>query len=132
RMVEHARRLIERFGIKISSPSTMVGTLSGGNLQKIVVARELDYDSPILIAEQPTRGVDVGAIEAIHRELTSYRDRGGAVLLISAELSEIQSLASRILVMFEGRIVAELDGADATETKLGFLMAGGQQAVETS
>lgn len=131
RMVEHAQRLIERFRIKISSPSTAVGTLSGGNLQKIVVARELDYDSPVLIAEQPTRGVDVGAIEAIHRELTAYRDRGGAVLLISAELSEIQSLSGRILVMFEGRIVADLDAKDVSESQLGYLMAGGEEVVET-
>src|SRR5690625_1245591 len=100
-------------------------------MQKIVGARELDYDSPILIAEQPTRGVDVGAIEAIHRELTAYRDRGGAVLLISAELSEIQSLSGRILVMFEGRIVADLDAKDVTETQLGYLMAGGEEVVPT-
>lgn len=132
RMVRHARRLIERFRIKIASPATAVGTLSGGNLQKIVVARELDYDSSVLIAEQPTRGVDVGAIEAIHRELTTYRDRGGAVLLISAELSEIQSLSGRILVMFEGRIVADLDARDVTEKQLGYLMAGGEQAVAAS
>lgn len=128
RMVAQARRLIERFRIKITGPSTAVGTLSGGNLQKIVVARELDYDAPLLVAEQPTRGVDVGAIEAIHGELTAYRDRGRAVLLVSAELSEIMSLSGRILVMFEGRIVAELDAADATEATLGLLMAGGTLA----
>ncbi len=125
RMVDHAARLIDRFRIKIASPATAVGTLSGGNLQKIVVARELDYDAPLLIAEQPTRGVDIGAIESIHREITAYRDRGRAVLLISAELSEIMSLSGRILVMFEGRIVAELDAATATEADLGLLMAGG-------
>lgn len=123
-MLEHATRLIKRFSIKIASPSTLVGTLSGGNLQKVVVARELDYGSPLLIAEQPTRGVDIGAIEAIHRELCEYRDNGGALLLISAELSEIMSLSSRILVMFEGRIVAELPQADATEALLGLYMAG--------
>src|SRR5690625_5323441 len=99
-------------------------------MQKIVGARELDYDSPILIAEQPTRGVDVGAIEAIHRELTAYRDRGGAVLLISAELSEIQSLSGRVLVMFEGRSVADLDSRDGRESQLGFLTAGGERAAE--
>lgn len=125
RMVEHANRLIKRFRIRIASPATMVGTLSGGNLQKIVVAREMDHDSPLLIAEQPTRGVDVGAIEAIHKEIAAYRDRGRAVLLISAELSEIMSLSGRIIVMFEGRVVAELDAADATEAGLGHLMAGG-------
>ncbi|UOQ56243.1 ABC transporter ATP-binding protein [Leucobacter allii] len=123
-MAEHAKRLIARFGVKIASPATPVGTLSGGNLQKVVVARELDYGSPVLIAEQPTRGVDIGAIESIHRELCEYRDAGGALLLISAELSEILSLSSRILVMFEGRIVAEVPKAEATEALLGLYMAG--------
>ncbi|RRD60023.1 ABC transporter ATP-binding protein [Leucobacter sp. OH1287] len=124
RLTEHAKRLISRFGVKIASPATPVGTLSGGNLQKVVVAREMDTESPLLIAEQPTRGVDIGAIAAIHRELTEYRDRGGALLLISAELSEIMSLASRILVMFEGRIVVELDRQEATEALIGLYMAG--------
>jgi general nucleoside transport system ATP-binding protein len=110
--------------VKIAGPSTPVGTLSGGNLQKVVVARELDYGSPVLIAEQPTRGVDIGAIESIHRELCEYRDGGGALLLISAELSEILSLSSRILVMFEGRVVAEVPKAEATEALLGLYMAG--------
>ncbi len=123
-MLDHAKRLISRFGVKIASPTTAVGTLSGGNLQKVVVARELDYRSPLLIAEQPTRGVDIGAIESIHRELCEYRDGGGALLLISAELSEIMSLSSRILVMFEGRIVAEVPKAEAAEALLGLYMAG--------
>ena len=123
-MLDHAKRLISRFGVKIATPQTPVGTLSGGNLQKIVVARELDYGSPLLIAEQPTRGVDVGAIESIHRELCEYRDNGGALLLISAELSEIMSLSSRILVMFEGRVTAEVPKAEATEALLGLYMAG--------
>lgn len=123
-MLEHAKRLIGRFGVKIAGPSTPVGTLSGGNLQKVVVARELDYRSPLLIAEQPTRGVDIGAIESIHRELCEYRDAGGALLLISAELSEIMSLSSRILVMFEGRIVAEVPQAEADDALLGLYMAG--------
>lgn len=127
RLVEHAERLISRFGVKIASPATPVGTLSGGNLQKVVVAREMDYESPVLIAEQPTRGVDVGAIESIHRELTEYRDAGGALLLISAELSEIMSLSTRILVMFEGEIVAELPKEHATEQQLGLYMAGQRQ-----
>lgn len=123
-MTEHAKRLIARFGVKIASPTTPVGTLSGGNLQKVVVARELDYRSPVLVVEQPTRGVDIGAIESIHRELCEYRDAGGALLLISAELSEIMSLSGRILVMFEGRIVAEVPRAEADEALLGLYMAG--------
>jgi simple sugar transport system ATP-binding protein len=121
---EHASTLIERFQIKVPGPETLVGTLSGGNLQKVVVAREMSHEAPLLIAEQPTRGVDVGAIEFIHAEITACRDRGGAVLLVSAELSEILSLSGRILVMFEGRIVADLRAAEAEEATLGLLMAG--------
>jgi simple sugar transport system ATP-binding protein len=104
-----------------------VGTLSGGNLQKIVIARELAHDAPVLIAEQPTRGVDVGAIEFIHSELVRERDRGHAILLVSAELSEILALADRILVMYEGRVIATLDRAEANESILGLYMAGGEQ-----
>src|SRR5690625_5080191 len=129
-MLAHAERLISRFRVKITNPATAVGTLSGGNLQKVVVAREFDYDAPVLVTEQPTRGVDIGAIESIHREIAEYRDRGGAVLLISAELSEILSLSGRIAVMFEGRIVAEMPASEATEAKLGHLMAGGSSTAE--
>ena len=120
-----ARGLIERFDIKIASPETAVGTLSGGNLQKIVTARELAHNAPVLIAEQPTRGVDVGAIAFIHGELLEERARGHAILLVSAELSEILTLADRILIMYEGRIVAEFARGAADETTLGFYMAGG-------
>ncbi|HEX5996992.1 MAG TPA: ABC transporter ATP-binding protein [Jiangellales bacterium] len=123
-MEAHARRLIGRFQIKVPGPATLVGALSGGNLQKVVVARELSHNAPLLIAEQPTRGVDIGAVEFIHGEITAYRDRGNAVLLVSAELSEILTLAGRVLVMFEGRIVAELAAAEADEATLGLLMAG--------
>ncbi len=119
-----AESLIERFGIKTPSVSTRVSTLSGGNLQKLVVARELAYDAPLLIAEQPTRGVDIGAIQFIHRQLLDYRDAGGAVLMVSAELSEILALSTRILVMFEGRIVAELDPAAVDEPQIGRYMTG--------
>lgn len=130
-MTSWARALIERYRVKIAGAETAVGTLSGGNLQKIVVARELTFASPVLIAEQPTRGVDIGAIDFVHSRLADYRDQGGAVLLISAELSEILNLSQRILVMFEGRIVAELDAAEATESELGLLMAGGTAGAAT-
>ncbi|MEX1004653.1 MAG: ABC transporter ATP-binding protein [Acidimicrobiia bacterium] len=119
-----ANELVERFNIRTTSISAPVGTLSGGNLQKVVVARELAYEAPLLIAEQPTRGVDIGAIEFIHRQLLDYRDVGGAVLMVSAELSEILALSSRILVMFEGRIVAELDPATVDEREIGRYMTG--------
>jgi simple sugar transport system ATP-binding protein len=123
-MRDRARGLIARFGIKIPGEGTLVGTLSGGNLQKVVVARELDHEAPVLIAEQPTRGVDVGAIEFIHGRLMAERDKGRAVLLVSAELGEILALSDRVLVMYEGRIVADLPGDEATESRLGLLMAG--------
>lgn len=114
--------------MKIPDIATPVSALSGGNLQKIIVARELAHDALLLIAEQPTRGVDIGAIEFIHQQIIDHRDRGGAVLLVSAELSEILNLAGRVLVMFEGKVVAELDPAAATEAELGLLMAGARRA----
>ncbi|GAA2214514.1 ABC transporter ATP-binding protein [Nonomuraea monospora] len=120
----HAERLIGRFGVRIASPGTAVGTLSGGNAQKLVVARELGRPTDFLLAEQPTRGVDIGSIEAIHAELDAYRARGGAVLLISSELSEIRNLCDRVLVMFEGRLTADLRTDDVTDTGLGLLMTG--------
>src|SRR6185503_1497132 len=123
-MTRRARDLIQKFGIRIASERLPVRTLSGGNLQKVVVARELSYSALALIAEQPTRGVDVGAIEFIHGQLIAERDRGCAILLISAELAEIMALSDRILVMYEGRILAEVPGGDADEQMLGLLMAG--------
>ena len=118
------RRLVETFGIKVGSISDPVSTLSGGNLQKVVVAREMEYGTPLLIAEQPTRGLDIGAIEFVHSELVEYRDQGGAALLVSAELSEILALSTRILVMFEGRIVASLDPHRVAEPDIGLYMTG--------
>jgi len=121
---ERGRALIQRFAIRIANERVAVGTLSGGNLQKIVVARELAHEAPALIAEQPTRGLDVGATEHIHAQLVAERDRGRAVLLVSAELSEILGLSDRVLVMFEGRILAEIPQETADEQNVGLLMAG--------
>ncbi|MFV0254243.1 MAG: ABC transporter ATP-binding protein [Beutenbergiaceae bacterium] len=129
-ILEFSHRLIKRFLVKIASPRTPVGTLSGGNLQKVVVAREMTHEADLLIAEQPTRGVDIGAIEFIHNELAAYRDDGRAILLVSAELSEIMSLSTRILVMYEGAIVGEVDAGQATEAGLGLMMAGATQEGE--
>jgi general nucleoside transport system ATP-binding protein len=119
-----ARALIARFAIRIAGEWVKVGTLSGGNLQKVVVARELSHEAPVLIAEQPTRGLDVGATEFVHERLVAERDKGRAVLLVSAELSEILALSDRVLVMFEGRVLAELAGRQADEESVGLLMAG--------
>jgi general nucleoside transport system ATP-binding protein len=119
-----ARELIRRFFIRIANERVAAGTLSGGNLQKIVVARELAHEAEALIAEQPTRGLDVGATEFIHERLIAERDSGRAVLLVSAELSEILALSDRVLVMYEGRIVADLPSEMADEQSVGLLMAG--------
>lgn len=123
-IARHAAVLIDRFAIKVSSPSEPAHNLSGGNLQKIVVARELSHEAPLLIADQPTRGVDVGSIEFIHQQLVNYRSQGKAVLLVSADLNEIMGLSDRILVLYEGRVVGEVPGAGADEQTLGLMMAG--------
>jgi simple sugar transport system ATP-binding protein len=121
-----ARRLIGAFDIRIRSEREPVGQLSGGNLQKLVIARELAHKAPVLIAEQPTRGVDVGAIEFIHAELVAERDRGRAILLVSAELSEILALCDRILVMYRGRVAAQFGREEASEDALGAYMMRGR------
>ena len=118
-----ARNKIEKYDIRPGNPKLKTANLSGGNQQKIVLAREMEQDPGVLIVGQPTRGVDVGAIEFIHKRLIAMRDAGKAVLLISVELDEIRSLSDRILVMFAGRVVGER-GPDATEGELGLLMAG--------
>ncbi|WP_419872246.1 ABC transporter ATP-binding protein [Candidatus Pristimantibacillus sp. PTI5] len=117
---------VARFGIKTGSLATKAQFLSGGNLQKLIVARELAQKTPFLIAAEPTRGVDVGAMEIIHGELLKKRDERGAILLISSELTEILKLSDRILVMYEGQIVGELDADSATEEQISLLMAGGK------
>ncbi|MEI5521583.1 ABC transporter ATP-binding protein [Streptomyces brasiliscabiei] len=122
---DHARRLIERFGVKASSPDVPASALSGGNLQKLLIGRELAHEAPLLLVEQPTRGVDIGAVQNIHDHLVAHRDAGHAVLLVSAELSEIRGLSDRVLVMYEGRVTAVYDKADADEGVLGLAMAGG-------
>ena len=103
---------------------TTAGSLSGGNQQKMVVAREFSRESQLLIAAQPTRGVDVGSIEFIHRRIVAKRDEGVAVLLISAELDEILSLSDRVIVMYQGSVVAEVARAEATREQIGLFMAG--------
>ncbi|MGH9916619.1 MAG: ABC transporter ATP-binding protein, partial [Pyrinomonadaceae bacterium] len=121
-----ARKKIEKYDIRPSDPRLKTANFSGGNQQKIVLAREIERDPGVLIIGQPTRGVDVGAIEFIHKRIIEMRDAGKAVLLVSVELDEIRSLSDRILVMFAGRIVGERD-SDASEGELGLLMAGVEQ-----
>ncbi|MEV4446257.1 ABC transporter ATP-binding protein [Streptomyces mirabilis] len=126
----HARRLVERFGVKAGTPEVPASALSGGNLQKLLIGRELAHEAPLLLVEQPTRGVDIGAIQNIHDELIAYRDAGHAVLLVSAELSEIRGLSDRVLVMYEGRVTATYPKDGADERTLGLAMAGGAAPVE--
>lgn len=118
---------VKQFGIKTGSLDTKAQYLSGGNLQKLIAAREMAQDTPFLVAAEPTRGVDVGAMEVIHRELIRKRDEGGAILLVSSELTEILKCSDRIVVMYEGRIAGELPAKGASEEEISLLMAGGKQ-----
>ena len=127
---EYTEFLIEKFDIRSGQgPITKARSMSGGNQQKAVVARELDRDMPLIIAVQPTRGLDVGAIEFIHKQLVAERDAGKAVLLVSLELEEVMSLSDRILVMYEGEIVGSLDPKQTTVEELGLYMAGAKRNV---
>jgi ABC-type uncharacterized transport system ATPase subunit len=128
RLISRARKLLGEFDVRGGGPQTRASALSGGNQQKVVIAREVGSDPDVLIAAQPTRGLDVGAIEYVHRRLVEVRDEGKAVLLVSLELDEIRSLADRILVIYEGRIVGEY-GPDVSEEELGIAMTGGGREV---
>jgi simple sugar transport system ATP-binding protein len=128
KMLDRAKRLLPEFDVRGGTPTTPAYALSGGNQQKVVLAREIDADPKVLIAAQPTRGLDVGAIEFVHRRLVEQRDAGRAVFLVSLELEEILSLSDRILVIYEGRIAGEFPPT-ATEEELGFAMTGGRRQV---
>lgn len=121
----HCEKLIEEFDVRTPNADVFASALSGGNQQKLIAAREISKDPELLIAAQPTRGIDVGAIEYIHSRLVEERDKGKAVLLVSLELDEVLALSDRIAVMYDGKIVDILDRKDADEQKLGILMAGG-------
>jgi simple sugar transport system ATP-binding protein len=124
RVYEYADRVVKQFDVRTPSIALPVQNLSGGNQQKVIVARELSRPIRLLIAAQPTRGLDVGSIEYIHRRLVEKRDEGVAVLLVSVELDEIMALSDRIAVMYEGRIVGTMDAEAITREELGLLMAG--------
>jgi general nucleoside transport system ATP-binding protein len=126
RLVQRARDLIKEFDVRGGGPGTRAATLSGGNQQKLVAAREVARDPKVLVAAQPTRGLDVGAIEYLHRRLVEERDEGRAILLLSLELDEVLSLSDRILVMYEGQIVAEHESG-VTEEEIGIEMLGGRR-----
>lgn len=116
--------LLEKYDIRVADPEGTVSQLSGGNAQKVIIAREFDSNPKILIASQPTRGVDIGSIEFIHNKLLELRRQNRAILLVSSELSEIMGLSDRIIVMYKGKIVGEVEGDKADSSQLGMLMAG--------
>jgi simple sugar transport system ATP-binding protein len=122
--IEASERLVDEYDVKTTRVDVPVSTLSGGNQQKVIVAREFDRDVNLVIAAQPTRGVDVGSIEYIHARIIEERDNGAAVLIVSSELDEIMALSDRLLVMFEGRIAGEFDPATASTTEVGLAMLG--------
>ena len=121
---QHADQLIDQYDIRTPSSTVKASSLSGGNQQKLIVAREFSRGTKLIIASQPTRGIDVGSIEYVHARIVAERDAGAAVLIVSSELDEILALSDRILVMYRGRIVAEVTGGEATTTELGLYMAG--------
>jgi ABC-type uncharacterized transport system ATPase subunit len=131
RVVARAKGLLQRFDVRGGGAQTLAGALSGGNQQKVVLAREIGREPRVLLAVQPTRGLDVGAIEFVHQQLVAARDAGLAVLLVSLELDEILSLSDRILAIYEGRIVAEYR-PDVTPEELGIAMTGGLTPEETA
>ncbi|RRD41105.1 ABC transporter ATP-binding protein [Leptotrichia sp. OH3620_COT-345] len=126
-IIDFSEEMIKKFDIRPGDYKIITKNLSGGNAQKIIVARELESNTDLLIASQPTRGIDIGSIETIRKNIVSYRDKNKGVLLVSAELEEILTLSDRILVMYEGKIVGNLDAKDATEENVGFLMTGGKE-----
>ena len=122
-----ADRLIRDFDVRPPNAALPARALSGGNQQKLIIGREFDLQPKLLLVSQPTRGVDIGAIEFIHRKLIGLRDAGAAILLVSAELEEVLSLSDRVLVMYQGRIVGEVDPQNAAQEEIGLLMTGGKR-----
>ena len=124
-----ASRLVEQYDIRTPTTEAPASTLSGGNQQKVIVAREFSSNVDLVIASQPTRGVDVGSIEYIHEQIVAQRDQGSAILIVSTELDEVMALSDRILVMFRGQIIAERTPEETTNTELGLFMAGVTESV---
>lgn len=129
KLVELSETLCDDYLVKVPSPQYGMGTLSGGNMQKVILAREMEVNPSLLLASQPTRGVDIGAIEYLHKKMVELRDTGSAVLLVSAELDEIMNLSDRILVMYEGEIVAEFARGEVDSYEIGSYMLGAKRQV---
>ena len=123
-ILSFSKKVMEEYDVRPRSPNLITSNFSGGNQQKIILSRELKENPKVLLVGQPTRGVDIGAIEFIHQRLIDMRDKGAAILLVSVELEEVLSLSDRIVVMFDGNIVGEKINKDVTDRELGLLMAG--------
>ena len=121
---------MEEFDVRGAGEWVSAASLSGGNQQKAIIAREIDRDPDLLIVSQPTRGLDVGAIEYIHKQLVEQRNEGKAVLLVSLELDEVMDISDRIIVMYEGEIVADVNPKEITVEELGLYMAGAKRSVK--
>nr|MDQ3011226.1 heme ABC transporter ATP-binding protein [Acidobacteriota bacterium] len=127
KVVARARAEMQEFDVRPPDPFLKCSKFSGGNQQKIIIAREIKRNPDLLLVGQPTRGVDIGAIEFIHRKLVGLRDAGAAVLLVSAELEEVLSLSDRVLVMYQGRIVGEVNSQQVAQEEIGLMMTGGRR-----
>ena len=126
---EYAQSIFEKFDIRAAGVDTKVGSLSGGNMQKVVIAREFSFDSQVYIIAQPTRGVDIGAIEFIHNRILEKKDEGAAILLCSADLDEVLRLSDRVITIYEGRITGEFDAEHLEKTEIGYYMTGSREEV---
>ena len=123
-MREYAKDLFDRFDIRAAGIDTRVGSLSGGNMQKVVVAREFSFDAPVLIISQPTRGVDIGAMDFIHKQIMEKRAAGCAILLVSADLDELYRLSDRMITVYDGKVTGEFDPQEVEKAEIGFHMTG--------
>ena len=123
----YAQEIFQRFDIRGAGVDTAVGSLSGGNMQKVVVAREFSFDTPVLIISQPTRGVDIGAMDFIHQQIMQKRNAGCAILLVSADLDELLRLSDRLLTIYEGRITGEFQAGDIDKREISYYMTGGRK-----
>ena len=126
----YARMLFEKFDIRGAGVDTPVGSLSGGNMQKVVVAREFSFDTPVLIISQPTRGVDIGAMDFIHKQIMDKRNAGCAILLVSADLDELYRLSDRMVTIYEGQITGEFDPAKIAKADISYYMTGARKEAD--
>ena len=126
----HARKMAETYDIRTSGVDELAGSLSGGNMQKVVIAREFEFDAPVLLVCQPTRGVDIGATEFIHEHIIEKRNQGCAILLLSADLDELFRLSDRLVTLYDGRITAEFKAGEIDKQSISYYMTGGTQEVK--